>query len=57
VITTDGRRGRWALFDPDGRVYTVVIGADRWTLKLVPGRGLMDIHDQSIVVFQAVKPH
>jgi predicted dithiol-disulfide oxidoreductase (DUF899 family) len=27
----------WPLFDPDARVYTVVIGRDRWTLKLVPG--------------------
>jgi hypothetical protein len=57
VTTTDGHRGRWALFDPDARIYTVVVGRDRWTLKLVPGRGLMDTRDQSIVVFQAVRPH
>jgi hypothetical protein len=34
----------------------VVIGPDRWTLKLSPGRGLMDTHDQTIVIFQSVKP-
>jgi len=55
VATTDGHSGRWALFDPDGRIYTVVVGRDRWTLKLVPGRGLMDTHDQSIVIFQAIR--
>jgi len=57
VTTTDGHQGRWALFDPDARIYTVVIGGDRWTLKLVPGRGLMDTHDQTIVIFQAIRPH
>jgi hypothetical protein len=57
VVTTDGHQGRWTLFDPDSRIYSVVIGRDRWTLKLVPGRGLMDTHDQSIVVFQSVRPH
>jgi hypothetical protein len=57
VRTTDGHQGHWALFDPDARVYTVVIGRDRWTVKLVPGRGLMDTHDQTIVIFQAIRPH
>jgi hypothetical protein len=56
VMTTDGHQGRWTLFDPDARIYTVVIGPDRWTLKLSPGRGLMDTHDQTIVIFQSVKP-
>jgi hypothetical protein len=56
VMTTDGHQGRWTLFDPDARIYTVVIGQDRWTLKLSPGRGLMDTHDQTIVIFQSVKP-
>ena len=56
VVTTDGHSGRWTLFDPDARIYSVVIGADRWTLKLVPGRGLVDTHDQSVVVFQSVRP-
>jgi hypothetical protein len=55
VVTTDGHSGHWTLFDPDARVYTVVVGRDHWTLKLVPGRGLMDTHDQSIVVFQSVR--
>jgi hypothetical protein len=56
VVTTDGHQGHWTLFDPEARIYSVVIGSDRWTLKLVPGRGLMDTHDQSIVIFQAVRP-
>ena len=57
VTTTDGHQGRWTLFDPESRIYTVAIGRDRWTLKLAPGRGLMDTHDQSIVIFQAIAPH
>jgi hypothetical protein len=57
VVTTDGHSGRWTLFDPDAGIYNVVIGGDRWALKLVPGRGLVDTHDQSIVVFQAIRPH
>ncbi len=56
VATTDGHAGRWTLFDPDSRIYSVVIGRDRWTLQLVPGRGLVDTHDRSVVVFQAIRP-
>ncbi len=56
VQTTDGHSGTWKVFDPEALVYTVVIGSDRWTLKLVPGRGLFNTNDLSVVVFQAVRP-
>jgi hypothetical protein len=56
VRTTDGHAGVWRLFDPDAQIYSVVIGADRWSLKLVPGRGLFNANDLSVVVFQAVRP-
>jgi hypothetical protein len=57
VITTDGHKGTWTAFDPASRIYTVVIGKDRWSMKLVPGRGLFNTSDLSVVVFQAVRPN
>jgi hypothetical protein len=56
VETTDGHSGTWKAFDPDAGIYTVVIGRDRWSLKLIPGRGLFNTNDLSVVVFQAVRP-
>lgn len=56
VRTTDGHSGRWTLFDPDAGIYSVVMGRDRWSLKLIPGRGLFNTNDLSVVVFQAVRP-
>jgi hypothetical protein len=32
------------------------MGGDRWSLKLVPGRGLFNTNDLSVVVFQSVRP-
>jgi len=55
VMTADGHTGTWKIFDPDALIYTVVIGRDRWSLKLVPGRGLVNTDDTSVVAFQAVK--
>lgn len=57
VITTDGHKGKWSAFDPASLIYTVVIGPDRWSMKLVPGRGLFNTNDLSVVVFQAVRPN
>lgn len=57
VATTDGHRGTWTVFDPESLIYTVVIGPDRWSLKLVPGRGLFNTNDLSVTVFQALRPH
>jgi hypothetical protein len=37
-------------------IYSVVMGADRWSLKLIPGRGLFNPSDLSVVVFQSVRP-
>jgi hypothetical protein len=55
VVTTDGHSGTWRVFDPDALIYSVVIGQDRWSMKLVPGRGLFNTSNLSIVVFQAVR--
>ncbi len=56
VRTTDGHSGTWTVFDADSMVYSVVMGGDRWSLKLVPGRGLFNTSDLSVVVFQSVRP-
>ena len=55
VRTADGHAGTWRAFDPEAMIYTVVVGRDRWSLKLVPGRGLVNTDDPSIVAFQAVR--
>ena len=47
-----GTIGQWKLFDADSRLYTVTFAQTRLSLKLIPGRGLVDPHDQSIIVFQ-----
>ncbi len=54
VQTADGHTGTWKIFDPDALIYSVVIGSDRWSLKLIPGRGLFSTSDLSVTVFQAV---
>jgi hypothetical protein len=57
VRLTDGHTGTWSVFDPDSLIYTVVIGQDRYSLKLVPGRGLFGTNDLSVPIFQAVRPN
>jgi hypothetical protein len=47
-----GATGRWKLFDAGTRMYTVQYANTRMSLKLVPGRGLVDAHDPTIIVFQ-----
>lgn len=47
-----GTTGKWKLFDADSHLYTVTFAQTRLSLKLIPGRGLVDPRDQSIIVFQ-----
>ena len=47
-----GTVGQWKLFDADSHLYTVTFAHTRLSLKLVPGRGLVDAHDPSSIVFQ-----
>lgn len=51
----DGTRGRWRLFDPARRVYVVTVGARRFSVKLMPGQGLVDPADPSAIVFREVR--
>jgi hypothetical protein len=47
-----GTTGQWKLFDAGSHLYTVTFAQTRLSLKLIPGRGLVDPRDQSIIVFQ-----
>jgi hypothetical protein len=47
-----GTTGRWKLFDASSLLYTVTFAQTRLSLKLIPGRGLVDPHDLTAIVFQ-----
>ena len=47
-----GTKGKWKLFDASSRLYTVAFAQTRLSLKLIPGRGLVDPHDPTAIVFQ-----
>jgi hypothetical protein len=55
VKTADGTIGTWSSFDPSALIYTVKIASNQWSLKLVPGRGLVDTANTAGIVFQAVR--
>ena len=54
VMTADGHKGTWKVFDPDALIYYIAIGKDHWNLKLVPGRGLCETTNLNSIVFQAI---
>jgi hypothetical protein len=47
-----GTMGKWKLFDAASHLYTVTFARSRLSLKLIPGRGLVDAHDPTSIVFQ-----
>lgn len=47
-----GTTGKWKLFDAGSLTYTVNFADTRLSLKLIPGRGLVDPHDLTAIVFQ-----
>jgi len=52
VLAADGTEGRWKLFDADTKSYSVTYpGYSPESLKLVPGRGLVDASDGSTLVY------
>ena len=42
VVTSSNAIGKWALFDGTTHLYNVQIGGDRFSAKLLPGRGLIE---------------
>jgi hypothetical protein len=52
VLAADGTEGRWKLFDADSRSYSINYpGFSPESVKLVPGRGLVDAGDGSTLVY------
>ena len=49
ILSSNGGTGTWTLFDPDGGIYTVVIGGHRMTLTLQRGRALVDTGNKGTV--------
>jgi hypothetical protein len=47
-----GTMGKWKLFDANSHLYTISFAQTRLSLKLIPGRGLVDPHDPTAIVFQ-----
>jgi WD40 repeat protein len=47
-----GTQARWKLFDGTERIFTVSYRNTRPSLKLMPGRGLVETNNPSSVVFQ-----
>ncbi len=55
VKAADGTAGTWTSFDAAASIYTVKVGSNTWSLKLIPGRGLVDTANTNGIVFQAVR--
>jgi hypothetical protein len=47
-----GTLGTWKLFDEDTNIYTITFLSNRLSLKLIPGRGLVQTNDPSSIVFK-----
>ena len=48
IEASNGSTGTWKLFDESSATYTVVIAGKRMSLRLDPGRGLIDIQTTTI---------
>ena len=48
VEATNGQTGTWKLFDAPSATYVVVIAGQRMSLRLDPGRGLIDVQTNLI---------
>ena len=55
VVASDGSRGTWEAFDPENRIYTVQIGGFRFSLQYLPGYGLVQPREPSMIVFQELR--
>jgi hypothetical protein len=55
VQASDGSRGTWIAFDAENRIYTVIVGQFRISVKYLPGRGLVDPDDSTSVKFQTLR--
>ena len=54
IEAANGEQGTWKLFDADSDTYTVIIHGQRMSLRLDPGRGLIDVQS-GIIPFQKTR--
>jgi hypothetical protein len=52
---SDGNTGTWKLFDPEANIYVLNINGHNLSVKLMPGRGLVEPNDVNSIVFQEVR--
>jgi len=55
IECTDGTTGTWKLFDAGSHIYAIDIAGLHYSEQLVPGRGLVDTSDPTIIRFQALR--
>lgn len=55
VVASDGSRGTWKAFDPDNRIYTVLIDGFRFSVQYLPGYGLVKSGEPNTIVFQELR--
>ena len=55
IIASDGTRGTWKAFDPDNRVYSIVIGEFRFSAQYRPGYGLVKPSEPNLIIFQELR--
>jgi len=54
IEASDGSRGTWKAFDPENRIYTVVIENFRFSVQYQPGYGLVDTAN-NLIKFQELR--
>lgn len=52
---SDGNTGTWKLFDPEANIYVLNISEHNLSVKLMPGRGLVEPKDVNSIIFQEVR--
>ena len=55
VIASDGSQGTWKAFDPENRIYTVLIEGFRYSVQYLPGYGLVKSGEPNSIVFQELR--
>ncbi|MEH1825325.1 MAG: hypothetical protein V7L22_08135 [Nostoc sp.] len=52
---SDGHTGTWKLFDSEANIYVLNISGHNLSVKLMPGRGLVEPNDVNSILFQEVR--
>ncbi|HEX8568141.1 MAG TPA: hypothetical protein VF648_21050 [Pyrinomonadaceae bacterium] len=55
VEASDGSIGTWKAFDPENRIYTVIIENQRFSVQYLPGYGLVKPGEPNLIMFQELR--